>query len=98
MFEKIDGTTLKLTDVSARFTHDDRQVIVREAITGKLRDGNEAERRRSLDLYWPSKYQITKPPQYIDVDDIRSLEALDNLFQVWSNFEIIFIPYSFHDQ
>ena len=97
MFEKIDGTTLKLTDVSARFTHDDRQIIVREGITGKLRDGNEVERRRSLDLYWPSKYQITKPPQYIDVDDIRSLEAMDNLFQVRSNFVVIFNPISFFD-
>lgn len=82
LYEKVDGANLKLTDISSRYAHDQRPIIVREGITGRLRHANTDERRHALDLYYPSKVRLQQCPLYIDVDRIESLEAMDNLFKL----------------
>ena len=80
LFEKVDGSSLKLTDISSRYTHETRPIVVREGITGKLRKGTEDERRSAIDLYYPSKVRLQKCPLYVDVDSPDSIQALGLTF------------------
>ena len=82
LYEKVDGANLKMTDISSRYAHEQRPIIVREGITGRLRHAEQDERRNALDLYYPSKVRLQQCPLYIDVDKFESLEAMDNLFKL----------------
>ena len=64
----VDGSNLVMTDVSAEVAHEDRQILVRESRTGILRDADQTERDRRIEMYYPSKHTSIQIPRYIDVD------------------------------
>ena len=64
----VDGSNLVMTDVSAEMSHEDRQILVRESRTGILRDADQTERDRRIEMYYPSKHTTIQIPRYIDVD------------------------------
>ena len=64
----VDGSNFVMTDVSAEVAHEDRQILVRESRTGILRDADQIERNRRIEMYYPSKHTSIQIPRYIDVD------------------------------
>ena len=64
----VDGSNLVMTDVSAEMSHEDRQILVRESRTGILRDADQTERDRRIEMYYPSKHTTIQTPRYIDVN------------------------------
>lgn len=81
LFEMVDGSNLVMTDVSAEVSHEDRQILVRESRTGILRDADQAERDRRIQMYYPSKHSSIQIPRYIDVDHSQIEQVMETLIE-----------------
>ena len=58
MFEKLDGSDLVLTDVSAARAHETRPMIYREKVSGKLKYADWERRDRLLQVNLSQIFQI----------------------------------------
>jgi len=77
----VDGSNLVMTDVSAEVAHEDRQILVRESRTGVLRDADQTERDRRIEMYYPSKHTSIQIPRYIDVDHSQIEQVMETLIE-----------------
>jgi len=78
MFEKLDGSDFVLTDVSPARPHENRPMLLREKVTGKLKYADWDRRDRLLQLYYPTKFRSQELPHYIDVSRDDFDEIVDN--------------------
>jgi len=81
LFEMVDGSNLVMTDVSAEVPHEERQILVRESRTGILRDADQTERDRRIEMYYPSKHTSIQIPRYIDVDHSQIEQVMETLIE-----------------
>ena len=78
-----DGSSLVMTDVSAGQKHSERTVLVREGITGILREAHPNERTRRIQMYYPGNFSSLDMPVYVNSNNPENVEAMENMI---SNF------------